>query len=270
MPGSTTLAWLLKWFDAQLVSSVFEPLLADWQREIAANRSSLLRARWWGAIALTVLQSLPRAAFGGLRGAFVLALAGRAAAFLTLAFAVQWLFGIRLSPRSDAQAWPPSFATTFFFMMTPVIWRVRREAIPVQQQRLITIAFLMVCVAGAWVAAGADLTLGAAMFLGAAWLTFSTWRIFTAVMYEHLPVTAWVTGVYPATAIIIASVPVKLALGISLWRPWWHGDNMTPFLVGLVIGMTAGGIQLPDALYRHFYKRMPERLVTDRRGPTSR
>jgi hypothetical protein len=55
MPGSRTLGWLSEWFDPHVVSSVFEPLIADWQREWEGARGfARARVRIQGAAALFV------------------------------------------------------------------------------------------------------------------------------------------------------------------------------------------------------------------------
>jgi hypothetical protein len=46
-----------------------EPLVADWQNEVSANRSAVLRLRWRLALASTFAISIPRAAFDRLPAA---------------------------------------------------------------------------------------------------------------------------------------------------------------------------------------------------------
>jgi hypothetical protein len=198
--------------------------------------------------------ALPRAAFGQLRAAFVFDVAVRATAFFALAFALQWFLGARLGPRSGARAWPPSFTTTFLFIIIPVIWRLRGEGIPVHQQRLLTFLFSTACIAVAVISVAPNAALGAAIVLATAWLTFSSWKLYTASANGTLPLGPWLATIYPACAIVVASAPIKLALGIALWRPWWPGDNLITYIVGAVIALSAAGWDIGEAPYRKFLR----------------
>jgi hypothetical protein len=247
----TTLLTLAEWLCGEETRRlVFEPMLADRARDLESRPSFLHRARWSAAFVLTLLQSLPASAFRRLTVSAWKDLTGRALAFYGLAFALQWFLGARLGPESGAVAWPPSFATTFLFMMMPVIWRIRSIGLPLQQQRLLTCAFAGLCVAGAWWSSTPGLALGAAQFAAAAWLTLSSWRWIDK--RSEGVFTEWFTYVYPAVTLIIASVPIKVALGISLWRPWWPGDSLIAYLVGAVIALT-WDVPVGDAGYRRMF-----------------
>ena len=228
---------------------IFEPLVAD---ALGDRRSVASRARWYAAVASTFVMCLPRATFGRLSRGFVLDLAGRAIAFFALAFALQWSIGARVEPQSGAPTWPPAFATTFFFMLTPVIWRLRREAIPIHQQRLLTVAGSALCVGAAWLSASPGPAMGEALLIGTAWLSYSSWRLFDGIIRNDGYASQAFVFVYPALAIVIASVPVKLALGISLWRPWWPGDNFIPYVVGAVIALSSD-LPTGEAGYRKLF-----------------
>jgi hypothetical protein len=238
------------WYGEGIRRRVFEPLVADFDNDVRGNRSLLPRLRWWSAVITTFVVCIPRVTFGNLPRAFVLDAAGRALAFFVVAFALQWLFGWR---QHNAPSWPPSFATTFFFIITPVIWRLRYEAIPIHQQRLLAIVFAAACVAAAWATAEPSLALGAAMLLSTAWLTISSWRAFTALTRHDAPIRPWLAGFYPVVAIVIAGAVIKVALGIPLWRPWWPGDNAITLIVGNLMTLTAKSIDY-DAPYRKFLK----------------
>jgi hypothetical protein len=228
---------------------IFEPLVAD---ALSDHQSLGSRVRWYAAVVSTFVVCLPRATFERLSRRFAIDLAVRASAFFALAFALQWSLGAQLKARSAEAAWPPSFATTFFFVIAPVMWRLRREPMPAHQQRLLAVAFSTMAIGAAWVSAAPDLTLGAALFLGTVWLTWSSWRAFTAFTSDgSTSGHAWLF-VYPALSIIVASVPVKLALGISLWRPWWPGDNLIPYVIGAAVAWTSG-VRIGDAGYRKGY-----------------
>jgi hypothetical protein len=163
-------------------------------------------------------------------------------AFFALAFALQWGLGAgRVRPHGSVHAWPPSFITTFLFMVTPLVWRVRAEAIPRHQQRLLTAAIASVCIAAAWLSAPPGAAMAAALLLAVVWLTVSSWKILDEVPRQITAVRPWLMAIYPALAIIIAAVPIKLALGIMPWQPWWPGDSLIAYLVGAAIGLTAPG-----------------------------
>lgn len=230
---------------------IFEPLVADGQYDMR-GRSLAGRVRSYLAIVSTFVVCAPRATFGNLSARFVIDLTGRAVAFFMLAFALQWALGARLD-HGRVKAWPPSFATTYFFMITPVIWRLRGEAVPVHQQRLLTFGFSAACFMAALVSAAPGLPLAAAMLLGTAWLTWNSWALFTAITREQLPIGPWLAGVYPACSIIVASAPIKLALGISLWQPWWPGDNLIVYLVGALVSFSFRHLHQGEAPYRKFF-----------------
>jgi hypothetical protein len=55
VPGTRALAFVARWFDPSTVSNVFEPLIADWQREWIDSPRPRRTAVWLsGALALTV------------------------------------------------------------------------------------------------------------------------------------------------------------------------------------------------------------------------
>ena len=63
IPGLRVLAFARKWFDAATVSRVFEPLIADWQREwidAPPSRRAGIRARGVLAFVVATLSSMPR------------------------------------------------------------------------------------------------------------------------------------------------------------------------------------------------------------------
>lgn len=62
VPGARLLAIASRWFDASSMSSVFEPLVADWQREwinATPSRRALIRGRGVAAFACAVAVSMP-------------------------------------------------------------------------------------------------------------------------------------------------------------------------------------------------------------------
>jgi hypothetical protein len=62
VPGTRLLAFASRWFDAPTVSRVFEPLVADWQREwidAASSRRALVRVRGIAAFVCAVAVAAP-------------------------------------------------------------------------------------------------------------------------------------------------------------------------------------------------------------------
>jgi hypothetical protein len=63
VPGSRALAFASRWFDPHTVSTVFEPLIADWHREwrdAGTARRRLISVRWSLAFISAILVSSPR------------------------------------------------------------------------------------------------------------------------------------------------------------------------------------------------------------------
>jgi hypothetical protein len=235
-------------YGAELRERVFEPLVADLLRECGSRPSLVLRARWWLAIAVTLVACLPRAAFGRLSWSFGIDLAGRAIVFGALAFAMQWLGG--LSARGAG--WPPSFVTTVPFIMIPVIWRLRLEAIPTHQQRLLTVAFTVACLIGAVSTSPPHWPLRAAIVAAWAWLAVGGWRLGNLHRRHYSPydIRWWAYIVYPGLFIIVSSWPIKIALGVGAFDSWWPGDSLIPYIVGALIGLS-----LKDRVERHIASR---------------
>jgi hypothetical protein len=250
--GARILAIARRLYGDDTCRLIFEPLVADRDEELR-RRSLSMRVRWYGAIVSTFVACAPKAAFGGLRSRFVLDLVVRAAAFFALAFALQWGLGAgRVRPHGSVHAWPPSFTTTFLFMLTPMIWRVRAEAIPAHQQRLLTFALATACLIAAGLSAQPGWPMALALLLGTVWLTVSSWKIYASEPVRRSPTGPWARAVYPGLAIIVAAVPIKLALGIMPWQPWWPGDSLIAYLVGAAIGLTSG-LPLGEAGYRKLF-----------------
>lgn len=227
--------------------SVFEPMVADWQRD-CGPRLTLTCARWWTATLATFIHCVPRATFGNLPRPFVLDVAGRALALFALAFALQWFLGARLGPASGARAWPPSLATTLPFVVGPAIWFVRRGQIPRHQQRLLVIMLAAAAIVATLLSAQPGWTLGLAYTCMTIWLAFHGWK-----MVDRERVRGrWIPGLYAAAAMIVGSWPIKLALGISIWKPWWPGDNLIPYIIAMVLGLMSDA-PMGEAGYRKMY-----------------
>lgn len=227
-------------FGPERTSLVFEPLLADRARDLEANPSLVHRARWWSALALTSLQTIPSAALRGIPLALSVNLAGRAVAFFALGLALQWFLGARLGPRSGAAAWPPSLETTLLFMVIPVTLRIRASALPVHQQRLLTLAFSLACLVATVATSVHGWLVSAAFVVSFMVLAGYSWRLAmvgTGAWRAAGPPAFW-RGFYSACGLILAITPLKLALGIRLVDAYWPGDNLIPYLIGIMIGLS--------------------------------
>ena len=214
-------------------------MLADCASDLGPSPSLVLQLRWRVAIVVALLCFTPRAAFGNLSRPFVIDVTGRAIAFGALALALQVLFGTR----SDVAAWSPSLMTTIPFVVIPVIWRLRLEPIPIHQQRLLTAAFTATCMIAALMSAP-EWPVRAAAMISFVWLGLSGWRIADCHMRQPAwlptpwPPTPWWAIFYPVWAIIVSSWPIKIALGIGLFNPWWPGDNLIAYIVGVLITLS--------------------------------
>jgi hypothetical protein len=227
-------------FGAGIRASVFEPLLADRDRELATRPSITLRVRWWFAIASALATCAPRATFGQLPSSLVLDLGKRAIAFFSLAYGLQWAALIVATSRGRSGV-APSIATAVPFLIIPVIWKIRVSPVPQHQQRLLAAACAAACTALS--AAGAEnwlvwLGYGA----GIAWLTAWGFRLGDGTVAEQFPMIRkeWCRIVMVASALIVAAWPVRLALQISLLTPWWPRHQMlTTYILACMVALYA-------------------------------
>ncbi|MFM8532272.1 MAG: hypothetical protein ACKOEC_01550, partial [Acidimicrobiia bacterium] len=195
----------------------------------------------WGALAMTALQLIPTATFKHLPLGVTVDLAGRALAFFSLAFALQWFFGARLGPHDGAVAWPPSLATTLPFLIVPVVMRLRQNARPAFQQRLLATVIVSICIVATLLTNSGGWQMDVAMTLGVAYLGYTGWRlgVYHQWATSTLPRRPMI-GVFAACAVSVASAPIKFALGFDWLHPYWPGDNLIAWIAGVFVGLTAG------------------------------
>lgn len=165
MPGTRLLAFASRWFEPAVVASVFEPLVADWQRQWSEARHS--ERRWIEvkghvAFAATTALMVPRATFASASlPARPLVLAGSfwlvASCLLTIPFVRDELPGQFL--------WlllPASLTVMLPFAIWPAIDAMRRDdEEPTPSDRRAALALVVVAVLGViigqgWIAPAAN------------------------------------------------------------------------------------------------------------------
>jgi len=89
------LAFASRWFDPATVSGVFEPLVADWQREwlaAAPSRRRLIMMRGYAAFVVTAIVSVPRLALAPIPASLTRRIAIRVGLFSLVGMGVQISF----------------------------------------------------------------------------------------------------------------------------------------------------------------------------------
>lgn len=202
------------WYGEGIRRRVFEPLLADFENDARRDGSILTRARWWGAIGLTFVSCLPRLTFSSLPPALVLDLCARVTVFGIMGFGLQWLIGGRSSQHCPG-LWPPSIATTVPMVIIPVIWRIRTADLALYQRRLLAIT-MAAAFALLGVVSSQGWPLAVANAIGSAFLARMAWVSGDPARARQYPSTQewWFRIVGPAAAIMVATWPIKIALGI--------------------------------------------------------
>jgi hypothetical protein len=159
IPGLRFLAFAARWFDAATVSRVFEPLIADWQREwteAAPSQRTWIRVRGTFAFATAVLLTAPRAvAMAPMPASTTRRALARMIIFTSAASLVMTII-----PVTQLQEMPfgqlarvilfllPSIAVTMFpFAMPWVADALRRRHVPTSAERLATLRTAIACVA---------------------------------------------------------------------------------------------------------------------------
>lgn len=130
------LAFASRWFDPATIANVFEPLLADWQREwldATPSRRCLVAVRGYAAFAATVIALTPRLLFSPMPLDMLIRLTWRVGAFWIVSSA---LFFMPIAWRYTERALPFSFwilllpgvlAITFPFAVMLGIDAIRRK-----------------------------------------------------------------------------------------------------------------------------------------------
>ncbi len=168
-PGSRALAFATRWFDPQTVTTVFEPLVADWRREwldAAPARRPQIQARGITAVVCSVILLSPRL-FRPVRGPLTAQTIRRTAIYMVVACAV-----LSLKTLGGLETpWSPSLLIylmcsvgTLALPFSTVIGAdaiLRHDHLPAHTQRravlqLVTFTLLFLLVSSAWIVPAAQ------------------------------------------------------------------------------------------------------------------
>src|SRR5687768_10622711 len=214
--------------------AIFEPLIADCEREYSTSQASrvLLRLRWLTAIAQTFIWCAPRALAVRMPTLLLADVIGCALTFPLIALVLQWP---EISDQAGFFGW--RLVASLSFTVIPVVWRFRVAAIPEHQARALTRSYvLLLCVV--------VLGLGyeewptrAAQVLGILWLALAAWRIGDPNRPQYFgAVPSFIVKIgLVAASLTVASWPVKLALDVDFLSPYWERQQ---FLVYFMAWMT--------------------------------
>ena len=216
---------------------IFEPLVADLQRELAAHPT--LRLRWRIAVVAAFVQCLPRALTVRMRRGLCLDVAGRVACFGALAFALQQFMNGR--PATATQSWTEVAAVSLSFVVIPAVWRIRMSPLPDRERRMIVGLFVaLIAVAQAIFGEGGRVA-RLALAAGTPLLALFGWRLRDPERERISPLSAnpFIRIVMVAAALTIASVPFKLALGIVPWDAP-RSERFISYLLAALVVVTMG------------------------------
>lgn len=164
MPGTRLMQFAHRWFPSAIVSSVFEPLVADWQRQwndATPAQRQWINAKGFAAFATTTAVMMPRATFTS---------ASFRARPLVLAGSF-WLVTSCLLPIPFMREWPGEFLWLLLpgsltvmlpFAILPAIDAMRREGeAPTPSDRrgallLVAVAVLGVIIGHGWITPAAN------------------------------------------------------------------------------------------------------------------
>lgn len=250
LPGTSLLALARHWFPPTIVAGVFEPLVADWQREEAGARSRSARLRFraqWTAAFLSALM------LSGLRQLAVLPPAQVAvdagARGLMLA-----TFGFVLQRSLQRPHGEPGLNIILIdslpFAMIAIVDTIRAaESVPLYRRRLLAMqavaaAALVLAVFGA-VSPAQRLALACIpVVLGVFGWTVRDWHLRTTNWFSRWVVSIAIT----ASALSLSIYPFKWTLGMNLFDRWWGGEVMYAVAILTVLRWlrnTKGGSEDP-------------------------
>jgi hypothetical protein len=213
-------------FGPSVRRDVFEPLLADRQRELANAWPArfTLRLRWAGAITLSFIVCTPRAFVVRMPTPLVLDVIGCAIALPLSALLLQW----REIWFEDARYFGWRLVASLSFTVIPIVWRFRAAAIPEHQARGLTRSYVLVLCLAVLGLGYEEWPTRVAQVLGILWLALAGWRLADPNRAQHFSaVPSFIVKLAMVAACLeVASWPVKLALGIGLLSPYWASQEV--------------------------------------------
>ena len=206
--------------------NIFEPLVADCTREYSSSGSSrvLLRLRWLAAIAQTFVWCAPRALAVRMPTLLLLDVIGCVIALPLSALLLQW----REIWFEDAGYFGWRLVASLSFTVIPIVWRFRVAAIPEHQARGLTRSYVLVLCLAVLVLGYEEWPTRGAQVLGILWLALAGWRLGDPNRTQYLSaVPAFIVRIAMVAACLeVASWPVKFALGIGFFSPYWASQEL--------------------------------------------
>lgn len=149
MPGTRLLAFARRWFPPSIVASVFEPLVADWQREWldAPQRRDWINAKGRAAFVSAAVVLAPGIAVTPVPWPLALRLVTRVAGFYVITVAI--VAAVMLAQGTPLSGWSsvlPALLTLFLpFAMVPAVDAIRcQTAWPARVERHTAIKLIAV------------------------------------------------------------------------------------------------------------------------------
>lgn len=153
IPGTRALAFAARWFDASTVANVFEPLVADWQRQWIDSPLSRRPSVWISgasALLLAMTAASPNVLFAPWPAGTLRRCIRRVAIWTTVVSALLLIPFINdLSPKLDLMVslylllllLPQAIALAFPAAITTVVDVIRTASEPVREERLAAVKF---------------------------------------------------------------------------------------------------------------------------------
>lgn len=240
MTGNRVLRLARALFGDDTARAIFEPLIADFQRECSTRTASrvLVRLRWLAAIAQTFVWCTPRALAVRMPTLLLLDVIGCAIAFPLVAFIFQWP-EVRFAG-SGRFGWSAVLVASLSFTVIPIVWRFRAAAIPEHQGRALTHSFVLLLSAIAVSLGEGDWSARAAQAVSIVWLAIVGWRLGDQNRPQYFSAVAsfFVKIAMVGGCLMVASWPLKLALGIDLLSPYWPRQELLIYTMAWITVVT--------------------------------
>lgn len=156
LPGTRALAFVSRWFDSQTVATVFEPLIADWQREwhdAAGPRRMGVWTRGAGALLVSMIAVSPSVMFAPWPAGTLRRVVRRVTIWTTLASGVLMVpFVTDLGRKIDIEVvpylvillLPQALAVAFPLAVTTIVDVIRSAPRPTREERIAATKFAFV------------------------------------------------------------------------------------------------------------------------------